>query len=138
VSHDRYFLNRVISRLLYLRDGTCTSYPGNYADYQAHLAAPASAEPQAQSVKKSPQPPALQRPVARQPSRPVRRRKASVIEQEIGHIEAQLATVQAAIEAHDGAAWQRLMELSMQQGTLAARLEALMAEWEESLATEGG
>ena len=38
VSHDRYFLDRIISRLLYLRDGTCTSYAGNYTDYQAPLA----------------------------------------------------------------------------------------------------
>src|SRR5919201_3748360 len=55
VSHDRYFLNRIISRLLYLRDGTCVSYAGNYADYQAQLASQAAVQPQTQSAKKTPQ-----------------------------------------------------------------------------------
>ena len=131
VSHDRYFLNRIISRLLYLRDGTCVSYAGNYADYQAHLAAQTSAPPQTHSVRKTSQPPPRLRP------RPARRRKPSLIEQEISHIEADLAVVQTALEAHDGTDWQRLTELSTQHGTLAARLESLLEEWEESMAAEG-
>src|SRR6266446_199182 len=72
VSHDRYFLNRIISRLLYLRDGTCMSYAGNYADYQAHLATRTAAQPPP-SVKKTSQTLARPRP------RPARRRKPGVI-----------------------------------------------------------
>jgi len=132
VSHDRYFLNRIISRLLYLRDGTCVSYAGNYADYQAHLAARTVAQQQAPSVKKTSQTLVRPRP------RLARRRKPGVIEQEISHLEAKIATVQTAIEAHDGTDWQRLTELSTQQGTLAAQLESLLEEWEESMAAEGG
>ncbi len=132
VSHDRYFLNRIISRLLYLRDGTCVSYAGNYADYQAHLAARTAAQQQAPSVKKT------SRTLARPRPRHARRRKPGVIEQEISRLEAEIATVQTAIEAHDGTDWQRLTELSTQQGTLAAQLESLLEEWEESMAAEGG
>jgi len=132
VSHDRYFLNRIISRLLYLRDGTCASYPGNYADYQTHLAAQASIQHQTKSLKKTSQTAPRQRP------RPAKRRKPSAIEQEIHHIEAELVAVQTAIEAHNGTEWQRLMEFSTQQGTLAARLDSLMQEWEESIAAEDG
>jgi len=131
VSHDRYFLNRIISRLLYLRDGTCVSYAGNYADYQAHLAARTSAQQQAPSVKKTSQTLARPRP------RSTKRRKPGVIEQEISYLEAEIAAVQTAIEAHDGTDWQRLTELSTQQGTLAAQLESLLEEWEESMAAEG-
>jgi len=131
VSHDRYLLNRIISRLLYLREGTWVSYPGNYADYQAHLTAQASAQHQTQSVKKAPQAAPRQRPHA------VKRRKPGVIEQDISHVEAELTAVQAAIEVHNGTEWQRLTELSTQQSTLAGRLESLMAEWEESMAAEG-
>jgi ATP-binding cassette subfamily F protein 3 len=131
VSHDRYFLDRIISRLLYMRDGTCTSYAGNYTDYQAQLAAQAAVQQPASSVKKTvPAPPRL-RP------RSTRRRKPGIIEDEIHHIEAEIAAVQTAIEAHDGTDWQRLTELSTQQGTLTARLESLLEEWEESMATEG-
>jgi ATP-binding cassette, subfamily F, member 3 len=131
VSHDRYFLDRIISRLLYLHDGTCTSYAGNYTDYQAHLVAPTAVQQQAPGVKKTSQGPPRLRP------RPAKRRKPSVIEDDIHHIEAEIATVQTAIEAHDGTNWQRLTELSTQQGTLTARLESLLEEWEESMATEG-
>lgn len=37
VSHDRFFLNRIVSRILELRDGRLTSYPGNYNEYQKAL-----------------------------------------------------------------------------------------------------
>ena len=131
VSHDRYFLDRIISRLLYLRDGTCTSYAGNYTDYQAHLAAPDSRATAGAQCEKNFAIPPRPRP------RPAKRRKPGVIEDEIHHIEAEIAAIQTAIEAQDGTDWQRLTELSAQQGTLAARLESLLEEWEESMATEG-
>jgi hypothetical protein len=76
-------------------------------------------------------------PSVRPRVRPARRRKPGVIEQEIQCLEAEVAALQTAIEAHDSADWQRLAELSTQQGTLAARLERLLKEWEESMATEG-
>jgi ATP-binding cassette subfamily F protein 3 len=132
VSHDRYFLDRIVSRLLYLRDGTCTSYAGNYTDYQAHLAAQTAVQAPAPGVKKT-----VHVPPPRLRPRPARRRKPGVIEDEIHCLEAEIAAVQRAIEAHDGTDWQRLTELSTQHGTLAARLEHLLEEWEESMATEG-
>ena len=35
ISHDRYFLDRVVDRIVDLEDGALTDYPGNYSDYQA-------------------------------------------------------------------------------------------------------
>ena len=35
ISHDRYFLDRTISRLVELKDGRLTEYLGNYADFVA-------------------------------------------------------------------------------------------------------
>lgn len=35
ISHDRYFLDRVVDRLVELRDGMLTAYPGGYTDYLA-------------------------------------------------------------------------------------------------------
>ena len=34
VSHDRYFLNKVVDRILYLNDGVATIYDGNYAYFR--------------------------------------------------------------------------------------------------------
>jgi ATP-binding cassette subfamily F protein 3 len=131
VSHDRYFLDRFITRLLYLRRGTCEAYPGNYSAYQTHLATLPAAPAQPQ-----PKPP----PQPRRPTplpRPARRRKLSAIEQDIGQVEAELAALQAAVaEQQHSTDWQRLVELTTQQGTAAARLESLMQEWEDAMAAK--
>ena len=37
ISHDRYFLDRTVDRILVLEDGLITEYPGNYSDYEARL-----------------------------------------------------------------------------------------------------
>jgi ATP-binding cassette subfamily F protein 3 len=131
VSHDRYFLDRIISRLLYMQNGTCEAHLGNYSAYQAHLAARVAEEsrPKPKSRSKS-------RDASRRP-RSARRRKLSVIEQDISQAEAELADLQTAIEAQqDSADWQQLVELTTQQGTAAARLEHLMQEWENAMAAE--
>jgi len=36
ISHDRYFLDQTINRLVELKDGRLTEYLGNYADFVAH------------------------------------------------------------------------------------------------------
>ena len=33
ISHDRYFLDRVVARILALEEGEIQEYPGNYSDY---------------------------------------------------------------------------------------------------------
>ena len=127
VSHDRYFLDRVITRLLYMRHGTCETYPGNYSAYQAHLILQAT-------TAASPPPPSRSQPrEPTRPLRPARRRKLSVIEAEIGQVEAELAALQATIEQQSKADWQRLAELTAHQGEVAARLDNLMHEWEEAM-----
>jgi ATP-binding cassette subfamily F protein 3 len=35
ISHDRYFLDRVVDRIVELRNGRLVEYTGNYSDYQA-------------------------------------------------------------------------------------------------------
>lgn len=132
VSHDRYFLDRVITRLWYLQDGTCTSYLGNYSAYQAHLTAQRQG---AQAVAKSapkaaPSPP---------PKRGQRRRTPGTIEREISQVESDIAALQNAMEAQQQSAdWQQLAELSTQQADAAARLDRLLEEWEQSMAIEEG
>jgi ATP-binding cassette subfamily F protein 3 len=126
VSHDRYFLDRVITCLLYMRHGTCATYPGNYSAYQAHLAAQTATAAPSLSPGRS-----QLRDTAR-PLRPTRRR-LRVIEAEISQAETELAALQAAIEQQSSADWQRLAELTTQQGEVAARLDSLMHEWEEAM-----
>lgn len=133
VSHDRYFLDRIMTRLLYLRPGTCVAYPGTYSAYQAHLAIQTTVPPQDKmaTTAKTPSLPKRQNPG--------RRRKLSAIEHDISQVEAELATLQAAIaEQHQSVDWQHMVELTTQQGEVAARLDHLMEEWENAMTAEGG
>jgi ATP-binding cassette subfamily F protein 3 len=36
ISHDRYFLNRTVTRIVELEDGALTDYPGDYTYYEEH------------------------------------------------------------------------------------------------------
>jgi len=38
ISHDRYFLDKVVDRVVELRDGRLTEYLGGYTDYLAEIA----------------------------------------------------------------------------------------------------
>ncbi|ETX03865.1 MAG: hypothetical protein ETSY2_32155, partial [Candidatus Entotheonella gemina] len=107
----------------------------NYSAYQARLAAqqaeaqraPAAKAPK---VKSSPDKAKVKGKAPRAP----RRRKPEVIERDIGEVEAEIDGLQSAIDTEQqNADWQRLAELTSQQGALAARLEELMHEWEESM-----
>ncbi len=119
VSHDRYFLDRIVSRLLYLRDGTCEAYPGNYSEYQTHLATQQAEAPRASAAQKS-APTAKAKPkekVKTPRPRPPRRRKPEVVEREISEVEAEIEALQATIDTEqEHADWQRLAELTSQQG----------------------
>ena len=129
VSHDRYFLDRVIDRLLILYDGTCTSHAGNYSDYQASQSAPPArvAKPR---KKAQPTPPRR---------RDSRRRSPGSIEREIAQVEAEIAGLQAELETrHDPSDWQQLADISSRKEGASKRLQQLLEEWETSMAMEEG
>ena len=129
VSHDRYFLDRVIDRLLVLHDGVCMSHAGNYSDYQAALAAPAPVQV-VKARKKAPPPPRR---------RGIKRRTPGSIEREIAQVEAEIAALQAELETrHDPSDWQQLADISSRQGDASERLQQLLEEWENSMAIEEG
>ena len=67
VSHDRYFIDRLATRVLEVENGAVTSYPGNYEDYLRRKEALAAGEaeatkgrPQAAAVQASPPPTKLE------------------------------------------------------------------------------
>jgi ATP-binding cassette subfamily F protein 3 len=46
ISHDRYFLDNVVHRIVELHEGTLTEYPGNYTYYLEEKARRARGAPQ--------------------------------------------------------------------------------------------
>jgi hypothetical protein len=118
-----------------MQEGTCTAHAGNYSAYQEHLATRASLQTPAGSRAL---PKKAQAKSAR--PRPATRRKLTVVERDIHQAEAELVTLQTTIEAEQQhhAAWQRLVELTTQQGAVAAHLDNLIQEWEDNMTAEEG
>ena len=80
ISHDRYFINRIATKVVEVRDGRLVMHLGGYDDYQAARAglpvgAPAPpAETPAPPTREAPRPPARSLPARWIPGRRARRR----------------------------------------------------------------
>ena len=81
ISHDRYFINRIATRVVEVQEGRLTDYLGNYDDYLTASAARASAAPasgpapaRASAGASTPAGPRVAAPPPRRPPRRPRRR----------------------------------------------------------------
>ena len=127
VSHDRYFLDRVVRRVFAVEgDGSVWGYPGGYTEYLE--ARRAAGQPAARSPK--PAEPKAARP---QGAKKLKfsykeQREFETIDADIAALEAELAQVQAEQEekATDYVALQSLQE---RQAELEAALEEKMERW---------
>ena len=150
VSHDRYFIDKLATRVFEVGEGGVETYPGNYEDYiwrkeeggsQGAEAQGAGAQgtggqepviPQAQPGNGNER--ALAAPEAR-PKRlnPIRRKQ---IEERCRDLEEEVARVESAI-AHGQAALQNFVSaeetqrLTQELKALRTQLDTLMEEWEE-------
>jgi ATP-binding cassette subfamily F protein 3 len=129
VSHDRYFIDHLATRIFEIENGRVDVYPGNYEDYlwrksggaQAAGAGPA---PPPQPVK-PPEPP-------RKRVNPMRLEKLRSdlrkVEQEVSSLESEIARHEAALADFKGAGeTRRLTELVAARR---AELEGRVAQWE--------
>ena len=157
VSHDRYFIDRLATRVLEVENGAITAYEGNYEDYLRRKEAMAAGA----SSEAAPAPRAEQAPQrechpersegsaaafqasdgatdangAAKPRRlnPIRQKqmedRCAFLEEEVPRIEASIAHTEQQLGVYISAAeTQRLTTLAEE---LRAQLAALTAEWEE-------
>jgi ATP-binding cassette, subfamily F, member 3 len=158
VSHDRYFIDRLASRVLEVEGGTVTAYEGNYEDYlrrkeaqAAAVAAPKpieNAKPRA-ALKSAPAeigmtivieggpefPNGAKSPGAARSRRlnPIKQKqmeeRCAFLEEEIPRVESAIAHTEEQLGVYVSAAeTQRLTALAEE---LRAQLAALTGEWEE-------
>ena len=129
VSHDRYFVSRFATRVIYLEDGTYTDFTGSYEAFLAYrerqkaeaaAAAPASAPQKAEKAQK-PKPKGGTKNIAK---------KVAVLEREIAQLEERMAALEEQMAAC-GADAGKLMELMQERETVDAALAEKMAAWEE-------
>ena len=152
VSHDRYFIDNLATRVFEVGEGKVTPFPGNYEDYiwrkeggperdgASTSATPAEVKPAAArpankpATKSSPAP--AEAPAADDKSRrlnPIKLRqmkdRARTIEDEITRLEVEIADLQLALA--NFVSVEQTVEMSELLTARRKDLEALMTEWEE-------
>ena len=138
VSHDRYFVERFATRVLYLEDGKLTDFIGSYSDflkYREKGELPENPAPVSQPKRKKPDVPTRD-DVPRPPEKPKRtggtknlQKQLNTLEREISQLEQQSADLeQQMIDASSDSA--RLLELMTEKEQCDEALAAKMDEWE--------
>ena len=126
VSHDRYFINKLATRILELDKDGVTEYIGNYDEYMERkslLASPVVA----QAVQKEKKPNEYQLKKERASALRKAKTRLSKCEQEIEEAENETALIEEKMLSAD---YETLMELTNALDELNNKKEALYAEWE--------
>ena len=130
VSHDRYFIDKLATRIFEVADGRITVFPGNYEDYLWRKSGAADAPPEAASAPAA-EPVAPAEPAKRLNPIKLRqlRERASELEQEIEKLEAEIAGYES--ELADFKSAEETMRVSALLEERRATLQSLLAEWED-------
>jgi ATP-binding cassette subfamily F protein 3 len=144
VSHDRYFIDRLATRVLEVEGGTVTSHEGNYEDYLRWKGIASSGLSVESTAKEKPLEPAAkngsvaeaeEEAAKERPRRlnPIKQKqmeeRCAFLEEEIPRIEAAIAHTEEQLGVYISAAeTERLIALA---GELRAQLATFTAEWEE-------
>ena len=143
VSHDRYFINRLATRIFAVGNGGVESHPGNYEAYlwrkqqaaQAEAAAPDAA---AAAIVPASDASRLQESAAETGARPRRinpqrlkqmRLRFEELEEEIARLEAEIAQTERALSVFISADHSRRLNEQLREQR--RRLEEALAEWEQ-------
>jgi hypothetical protein len=139
VSHDRYFLDRTVHRILALEDGVISQYEGGYTDYQVEklrrdLERGERADGGAAGSDSAEKEASKQR--AEETRRQRARRMSYQEKQDFLHIEDEIAALEARIAeieteyAASASDFQRLTALDEEREELETKLLARMERWE--------
>ena len=151
VSHDRYFIDKLATRVFEVADGAVHVFPGNYEDYQWRKAGVSTppATPVEAPVKheRQPAPPPKQQPKAAAPAprpadapqdkqrrlNPIKLRQVKerqrAIEDEVTRLEVEIADFEQALSHYQSA--QHSMDIAEMLESRRTDMKNLMKEWEE-------
>ncbi|MBA3823307.1 MAG: ABC-F family ATP-binding cassette domain-containing protein [Ktedonobacterales bacterium] len=128
VSHDRYFIDAIATRMWIVEDGGVRDIVGNYTSYRKFILAEAA---RAQSAAKASQR-AAQTQVTRQRVAATQTRTLAKVEAEVAAAETRTAQLEAAINDMGMAAdYHQLAQLAEDYAAAKAQLDDLYAEWEQ-------
>jgi ATP-binding cassette subfamily F protein 3 len=130
VSHDRYFLNKIVSRIYAFENGSLKEYLGNYSRYEEKKKEQRDKEKKeletARQEKK-------RQTAPKKTKAEVKKRNLFQIEKEITELEQKVEEIDYLVATEEVYTdWQKLLELNTEKEELSRRLEDLYAEWEDS------
>jgi ATP-binding cassette, subfamily F, member 3 len=137
VSHDRYFLEHLATRVFEIADGEVRVYPGNFADYMRRKEGGAEKAPTLHDVLLG-VPPAVPitmpaRPASAKRMNPIKLKQmqdhAKELEEQIADLEAQIQ--QSELDLSDFVSAEEVTRRSTLLETQRAELDRAMSEWEE-------
>ncbi len=133
VSHDRYFIDSLATKVWAIEDGALRAYHGNYTDYRTRHqqivlstnSLPKTAKPAAESKSSSPAKPAGKKGTK------IKTRTVEDVERDVEKAEAQVQALEEAVaEAALHADAAQLTQLSTEYEQAKARVDELLEEWE--------
>lgn len=136
VSHDRYFLDRTMDKLIAFEDGEIRLHVGDYTEYEEWMAknVPVRNSVQNENPRRIAAPVSVPEPVAPQSQKEKpkftfkEQREYEGIDEQIELAENLLADISSKMEAAFADSG-KLQELTIQQGQAEAELERLMERW---------
>jgi ATP-binding cassette subfamily F protein 3 len=129
VSHDRYFLNKIVNRIYAFENRTVTEYLGNYSYYEDKKREQKEKEKRLVEIEKQ-----KKKQTQAKKSKPrVKKRNLFQIEKDITEIEQKIEEIDYLVATEEVYTdWQKLLELNQEKKELSKRLGELYAEWEDS------
>jgi ATP-binding cassette subfamily F protein 3 len=130
VSHDRYFIDKLATRVIEVAAGEVQVYPGNYEDYLWRKQGK-DAEPDKPAVAKTEAP--AQAKVKEAKLNPIKlhlmKERRRELEEQVSRVEGEIAEYERALANYTSA--EKTQRTSERLGARRADLEALMNEWEQ-------
>lgn len=147
ISHDRYFLENVVNRVIHIEDGQLRDYPGSYEEYRRRRREEGQGTDEDSRPAVEPDPEestSLTKKERRRRTAQLRREKAEQtrslrreveqLEDQIADLEEDLATVEQILarpETHQDSDGSRIAELQKEHSQLEEKLMETMERWEE-------
>ena len=125
VSHDRYFINKLATRIIELTPGGCNNYLGNYDDYAEHRYISGEEKP----VKSKPKVNDYKLKKERQSNFRKLNTLLKRLENEIEEIEMQISATEDKL---NDAPYEELMRLTEELNELTQKRDELYEKWEET------
>ncbi len=134
MSHDRYFLDRVVTKIVHIHDGRAEEHIGNYSDFKSRQKRPpAPAKP----VEAAPRRDEKQQRVEEREKQKAQQRelekkgkRLKELEEKIAAAESEIAALNEKLAADHGGDWTKLHALVADKEKIEQRLRSWMAEWE--------